>query len=98
VTESLAHPPCPLVLSLLASQPRQAHQVAQALARAQLQTSTDGYTCAVTALERLRATGLVRARAGRTATIYQITARGRDELWLQRRLWAGLLRMRRSAA
>jgi DNA-binding PadR family transcriptional regulator len=95
--EPHAHPPCPLVLSLLASHPRQAHQVAEALTRAQLQTRTDSYTCAVTALERLRATGLVRARAERTATIYQITARGRDELWLQRRLWAGLLRVRRSA-
>jgi DNA-binding PadR family transcriptional regulator len=98
VTESLAHPPCPLVLSLLASHPQQAHQVAHALAHAQLQTSTDSHLYAVTALERLRATGLVRARAGRTATIYQITARGRDELWLQRRLWAGLLRLRPSAA
>jgi DNA-binding PadR family transcriptional regulator len=87
-----------LVLSLLASGPRQAHQVAEALTHARLQTTTDSYLCAATALERLRATGLVRARAGRTATIYQITARGRDELWLQRRLWAGLLRLRRSAA
>lgn len=83
-----AQPPCPLVLSALASQPQPAHQVAQALARSQLQTSTDSYLSAVTALERLRAKGLVRARVGRTATIYQLTARGRDELWLQRRLWA----------
>jgi DNA-binding PadR family transcriptional regulator len=97
VTESLPHPPCPLVLSLLARHPQQAHEVVRALTREQLQTSSGSYLCAVTALERLRATGLVRARAGRSATIYQITARGRDELWLQRRLWAALLRVRRSA-
>ena len=87
-----AHPPCPLVLSALASQSQQAHQVAQALARTGRQTNIDTYVSAVTALERLRARGLVRARVGRTATTYQITARGRDELWLQRRLWAGVLR------
>jgi DNA-binding PadR family transcriptional regulator len=67
--------------------------VAQALAGTQPQTRIDSYLSAVTALERLRAKGLVRARVGRTATLYQITARGRDELWLQRRLWAGLLRV-----
>jgi DNA-binding PadR family transcriptional regulator len=80
-----------LVLSALASQPQQAHEVARALARTQPQARIDSYRCAVTALERLRAKGLVRAHVGRTATTYQITARGRDELWLQRRLWAGLL-------
>jgi DNA-binding PadR family transcriptional regulator len=82
-----------LVLSALASRPQQAHQVAQALAGTHLQTNIDSYLSAVTALERLRAKGLVRARVGRTATTYQITARGQHELWLQRRLWAGLLRV-----
>jgi DNA-binding PadR family transcriptional regulator len=72
-----AQPLCPLALSLLAAGPRYTHEVASALAV--------GYFGARLTLERLRAAGLVRLRAG---SVYAITRRGRSELALQRGLWA----------
>jgi hypothetical protein len=70
-------PLCPLVLSLLAIGPRHTHEVARALA--------SDYPFARVSLERLRAAGLVRLRAG---AVYAITRRGGSELALQRGLWA----------
>jgi predicted ArsR family transcriptional regulator len=72
-----AEPLCPLVLSLLAAGPRRTHEVASAVAVE--------YFGARLTLERLRAAGLVRLRAG---SLYAITRRGRSELALQRGLWA----------
>jgi predicted ArsR family transcriptional regulator len=70
-----AEPLCPIVLSLLASGPRRAHEVARAL--------PSGYPAARVTLERLRSAGLVRQRRG---CVYAITRRGRSELALQRML------------
>jgi DNA-binding FadR family transcriptional regulator len=70
-------PLCPVVLSLLATGPRQPHEVASAVG--------SSFGVARVALERLRAAGLVRPRPG---AAFAITARGRSELALQRALWA----------
>jgi DNA-binding PadR family transcriptional regulator len=69
-------PRCPLVLSLLASGPRRAHEIARELG---------DHAATLTTLARLQDAGLVRRRA-RLAD-YQLTARGRRELRLQRLLW-----------
>lgn len=87
-------PLCPLVLSLLAMQPRRAHEVALALSGAVSGTAADRYPEALVALDRLRDGGLVRRRAAAAAPLYQITRRGRDELRLQRMLWASMLAAR----
>jgi DNA-binding IclR family transcriptional regulator len=50
-----ARPLCPFVLSLLATQPRRAHDVARALG-----VAATGYHEALTTLDRLREGGLVR--------------------------------------
>jgi DNA-binding PadR family transcriptional regulator len=81
-----ARPLCPFVLSLLATQPRRAHEVARALGGA-----ATGYQEALTTLDRLRDGGLVRRRAAAAGPLYQITRRGRAELRLQRLLWASLM-------
>jgi hypothetical protein len=70
-------PPCPVVLSLLATGPRRPHEVAFAIG--------SSFGVARVSLERLRAAGLVRSRPGAAVAI---TARGRSELALQRALWA----------
>jgi predicted ArsR family transcriptional regulator len=70
-------PLCPMVLSLLSTGPRRAHEVAAA--------TGSGPAGARVALERLRAAGLIRPRPG---AAYAITRRGRSELALQRGLWA----------
>jgi DNA-binding PadR family transcriptional regulator len=67
-------PLCPLVLSLLATRPRAAHEVAREL---------EHYPAAKQTLDRLKAAGLVRRRG----TQYQLTRRGRRELRFQRLLW-----------
>ena len=71
-------PLCPIVLSMLAANPRRADEVARAF------TGT-GYGAATVSLARLADSGLVRRRVrdGR----YLITHRGRAELDLQRALW-----------
>jgi DNA-binding PadR family transcriptional regulator len=81
---------CPLVLSLLAMQPRRAHDVARALRGAGPGTAVD-YQVAVTTLDRLRDGGLVRRRAAAAGPLYEITRRGRAELGLQRLIWARLM-------
>jgi hypothetical protein len=72
-----SQPPCPVVLSLLATGPRRPHEVASAIG--------SSFGVARVALERLGAAGLVRARQGGR---FAITRRGRSELALQRALWA----------
>jgi DNA-binding PadR family transcriptional regulator len=79
------------VLSLLARQPRRAHDVAWALSGAGPGTAADRYQEALTTLDRLRDAGLVRRRAAATDPLYEITRRGRSELCLQRLLWASLV-------
>jgi Mn-dependent DtxR family transcriptional regulator len=69
-------PLCPIVLSLLAAAPRQAHEVARALG--------GDYPAALETLRRLERARLVQRRPGAP---YRITRRGAGELALQRRLW-----------
>jgi DNA-binding PadR family transcriptional regulator len=83
---------CPFVLSLLATQPRRAHEVARALGGAAPGREADRYQDALTTLGRLRDGGLVRRRAVAAGPLYKITRRGRAELRLQRLLWARLIR------
>jgi predicted ArsR family transcriptional regulator len=73
-------PLCPVVFSLLAAQPRRAHEVARALG--------ERHPAALATLDRLRDRGLVRRRPAQAGPHYQITRRGRAELRLQRLLWA----------
>jgi DNA-binding PadR family transcriptional regulator len=73
-------PLCPLVLSLLAAQPRRAHEVARALG--------ERHPAALVTLDRLSDRGLVRRRSAQAGPLYQITRRGRAELRLQWLLWA----------
>jgi DNA-binding PadR family transcriptional regulator len=87
----VARPLCPLVLSLLAIQPRRAHEVARALSGAAPGTAAQRYDAARATLDRLRDSGLVRRRAAAAGPLYQITRRGRTELRLQRLAWASLL-------
>jgi DNA-binding PadR family transcriptional regulator len=87
-----------VVLALLASRPRRVHEVAAALTRTQPHLGAGGYALALGALERLRDHGLVRSRPDPIAPIYQITARGRRELWLHRRVRAAVLRALQAAA
>jgi DNA-binding PadR family transcriptional regulator len=80
------------VLSLLALQPRRAHDVARALSGAGPGTGTAAdYQVALTTLDRLRDGGLVRRRAAAAGPLYEITRRGRAELRLQRLIWARLM-------
>jgi DNA-binding PadR family transcriptional regulator len=78
------------VLSLLALQPRRAHDVARALSGVGPGTAAD-YQVALTTLDRLRDGGLVRRRAAAAGPLYEITRRGRAELRLQRLIWARLM-------
>src|SRR5918911_3399753 len=73
-------PRCPLVLAVLARGPRRAHEVARAIG--------GDHPAARVTLGRLEAAGLVRRRALAGGPDYLLTARGRLELRLQRRLWA----------
>jgi DNA-binding PadR family transcriptional regulator len=92
-----ARPVCPLVLSLLAIQPRRAQDVARALSGAASGTAADRYPEAAVALDRLRNRGLVRRRATRGGPLYQLTRRGRAELQLQRLLWTSMILTRNTA-
>ena len=76
-----AQPLCPLVLSMLETRPRAAHEVARELGR---RDAALGHAAAAQTLERLAAARLVvhRGPAG-----YRLTRRGRAELALQRLLW-----------
>jgi DNA-binding PadR family transcriptional regulator len=86
-----ARPLCPLVLSLLAIQPRRAQDVARALSGVARGTAAERYPEALVTLDRLRDGGLVRRRAGQGAPLYQLTRRGRAELRLQRLLSASVI-------
>ena len=81
-------PLCPLVLSLLAMQPRRAHEVARALSDVARGTPAECHPAALATLDRLRDHGLVRRRPAGAGPLYQLTRRGRAELRLQRLLWA----------
>jgi DNA-binding PadR family transcriptional regulator len=85
-----ARPLCPLVLLLLAAQPRRANEVARVLSAAPPRTAADRYAAALATLDRLRDGGLVRRRVGAGGPLYQITHRGWAELRLQRLIWASL--------
>jgi DNA-binding PadR family transcriptional regulator len=85
-----AGPLCPLVLLLLAIQPRRAHELARALSAAPPGTAADRYPAVLATLDRLRDGGLVRRRVGAGGPLYQITPRGWAELRLQRLIWASL--------
>ncbi len=74
-----AGPLCQLVLSMLAAEPRRAHEVARELHRRSLGPPAAGYAT----LTRLQSAGLVHPRGRR----FKLTARGRRELALQRLLW-----------
>ena len=87
-----ARPLCPLVLSLLAVQPRRSQDIARALTRVTPGTEAEGYPAVVETLDRLRDGGLVRRRAATAGPLYQLTRRGRAELRLQRLLWSRLAR------
>jgi DNA-binding PadR family transcriptional regulator len=86
-----ARPLGPLVLSLLAIQPRRAQDVARALSGAAPGTAAQRYPEALVTLDRLRDGGLVRRRAGQGGPLYRLTRRGRAELRLQRLLWASVI-------
>jgi DNA-binding PadR family transcriptional regulator len=86
-------PLCPLVLSLLAAQPRRPHEVARALGGVAPRAAADRYPAALATLDRLLAGGLVRRRTAVAGPLYQITRRGRAELRLQRLLWASVGRL-----
>jgi DNA-binding PadR family transcriptional regulator len=88
-----ARPLCPLVLSLLAIQPRRAHEVARALSGAASGTAVERYPAVLATLDRLRDGGLVRRRSAAAGPLYQITRRARAELRLQRLLWVSVLLM-----
>jgi hypothetical protein len=82
-----AQPLCPLVLALVASEPRCAGDVAGAIARHRPAGEVPPHHAAAATLARLRGAGLVYARAtadGRK--LFRVTARGRRELALQRSL------------
>jgi DNA-binding PadR family transcriptional regulator len=85
-----ARPLCPLVLLLLAIQPRRAHELARALSAVHPGTAADRYPAVLATLDRLRDGGLARRRVGAGGPLYQITHRGWAELRLQRLLWASL--------
>jgi hypothetical protein len=74
---------CPLVLALLVTRPRAAHEVADALRR--LGLADAGFAAAQETLGRLRAAGLVWARPTSRARqpVFAVTARGRREHGLQ---------------
>jgi DNA-binding MarR family transcriptional regulator len=83
-------PRCPLVLAQLASGPRPAHEIARGLGGDQ--------GAALATLARLQGAGLVRRRRLPRAADYQLTARGRRELDLQRRLWARVAMAQRASS
>jgi DNA-binding PadR family transcriptional regulator len=85
-----ARPLCPLVLLLLAIQPRRAHELARALSAVPPGTAADRYPAVLATLDRLRDCGLARRRVGAGGPLYQITHRGWAELRLQRLLWASM--------
>jgi hypothetical protein len=85
-----ARPLCPIVLSLLAAQPRRAHEVARVLSGAAPGTPAQRYPAALATLDRLRDGGLVRWRFAAAGPLYLITRRGQAELRLQQLLSASL--------
>jgi hypothetical protein len=78
----MALPLCPIVLSLLAAEPRELGGVARELARRGLSEEQPAHEAATVTVTRLRSAGLVYTRGARL----RITAHGRRELALRRAL------------
>ena len=76
-------PRCPLVLAVLASGPRRAHEIARAI-------GAESYAAHVS-LGRLERAGLVRRRSPAGQVEFLLTARGRRELRLHRLLWSRVI-------
>jgi DNA-binding HxlR family transcriptional regulator len=72
-----------LVLAVLASGPRPAHEIARAIG--------DESQAAHVSLGRLESAGLVRRRSLQGHVEYLLTARGRRELRLQRLMWSRVM-------
>jgi DNA-binding PadR family transcriptional regulator len=89
-----AQPLCPLVLDLLAAEPRAAGDIARELARRGAGAGVPAHRAAAVTLRRLQCAGLVyRHRAPRAGAVFRLTARGRRELALQRGLRRALARV-----
>jgi DNA-binding PadR family transcriptional regulator len=78
-------PLCPVVLQLLADEPRDIASVARELARRQLASGLPAHQAATVTLRRLQQAGLVYA-SGVTSSprVFRVTERGRRELAFQR--------------
>jgi len=82
-------PLCPLVLALVAARQRDRGEVARALGRAKLELGLPPHGAAAITLDRLQRAGLVYCRSmTRGRPLFGVTARGRRELALQRRVWS----------
>lgn len=78
-------PLCPVVLELLAAEPRDAAAVARELARCGLAPGLPAHQAATVTLGRLQRGGLVHTRgAARSRPVYRVTDHGRRELAFQR--------------
>jgi DNA-binding PadR family transcriptional regulator len=78
-------PLCPVVLQLLAVEPRDVGGVARELARRGLAPGLPAHRAATVTLGRLRRAGLVYARpAARSRRVFLVTRHGRQELAFQR--------------
>jgi hypothetical protein len=83
-------PLCPLVLQLLAAEPRGAGGVARELERRGLAPELPAYQAAAVTLGRLQRAGLVYLKGGR---VFRVTQRGRRELAFQRVVSRALARV-----
>ncbi len=78
-------PLCPLVLQLLAVEPRDVGAVARELARRGLSPALPDHQAAIVTVGRLQQGGLVYTRgAARAGRVYRITDRGRRKLAFHR--------------
>ena len=78
-------PLCPLVLLLLANEPRDVGSVARELARHGLTPGLPADQAATLTLKRLERAGLVYSRgADRARRVFRVTGHGRRELAFQR--------------
>ena len=84
---------CPLVLALLAVEPRGVGGVAREVARSGLAPGMPAHQAATVTLGRLQRAGLVYARgAPRSPRVFRVTDRGRRELAFQRGVSRALAR------
>jgi DNA-binding PadR family transcriptional regulator len=78
-------PLCPVVLQLLADEPRDIAGLARELARRELSAEMPAHQAAIVTLERLQHAGLVYARGvTRSRRVFRITRPGKRELAFQR--------------